>query len=100
MGLHLKSCIGLTGVSRCLHDPLISRCNSLPEGLFKIETLSPGRFTSNTIEPIQADCRASETGSSLEAVGFRKQTTPTPELDNPGDKPFYPHRVNHCHPYG
>src|SRR6218665_1660887 len=36
------------------------------------------RFNSNTlsIEPIQADCRASETSSSLEAVGFRKQTTP------------------------
>src|SRR6218665_109157 len=58
------------------------------------------RFNSNTlsIEPIQADCRASETGSSLEDVRFRKQTTP--ELDNPGDNPFYPRRANHCHPYG
>src|SRR6218665_798602 len=53
MGLHLKACIGLTGVSSCLRDPLISRYNSLPEGLFKIATLyhGPIQFKHNKAHP-------------------------------------------------
>ena len=87
MGLHLKAVIGLTGISSCLRDPLISRYNSLPEGFIYYFVPRPDSIQT---QHIQADCysRASETGSYLEAVGLRKQTTP--ELDNPGDKPFYP----------